>query len=97
MSQGLQVFDADGNLILDIGNRVIKILTETTVISGTSTNVPITKSSGTQLSVSTLPSTSSSGLGNLQPNLAVSSNNIAVTWPAGTITGRAVNMLVMEF
>jgi hypothetical protein len=97
MSQGLQVFNANEQLVLDVGNRVIKILTEATLTSGTPATVNFTKSSGTTLNFSALANTTSNFEGNLQPTLSPSTSSVGVTWPAGTITGRTVNFLVMEF
>ena len=91
MPQGLQTFAADGRPILDIGSRPLKILTDSSIVAGTNTNIPITvPTTGTVIGVPLLGETLES------PTIIVNPTSVDVIWEGnfGSGVGR---LLVMEF
>lgn len=91
MSQGLQIFDATGRLILDIGSRPLKILTSATIVAGTNTSIPITAPvTGTIVGIPLLPETLDS------PTITTSPTSVDITW-VGDYGSGAGSILVMEF
>ena len=86
MPQGLQVFNASGNLILDIGSRPLKLLQVNSLTAGT--NVTISTPN------TVVPIVVNSGL-NYTPIITTTTNSVSVTWRSGT-TGTA-SLLLQEF
>jgi len=96
MSQGLQVFDASGNIILNIGSRPLKIATEANIVTGTNATINFTNTTGGTPVVAVIPPAGNFN-GNVQPALSVTSNQVNVTWPGGTVNGFNENLLVLVF
>ena len=88
MPQGLQIFDAAGNVKLDIGTRVLKFLTVADLTIGTPASVPYTPPAGGSSSVGvTIFSDNGPFTANVQPNYSVGGSSIDFTWPAGSGSG----------
>lgn len=86
MSQGLQVFNAAGDLILDIGSRPLKLLQVNSLTAGTNATI--------STSNTVVPIVVNSSLSNT-PIITTTANSVSVTWVAGT-TGTA-SLLLQEF
>ena len=83
MPQGLQVFNASGQIILDIGSRPMKLLQVNSLTAGSNLSVSV---SGT-----IVPIVANSSL-NYTPIITVSSGSVDVTWRSGS-TGSATLFL----
>lgn len=90
MPQGLQVFNADENLVLDIGSRPLKILQVNTITAGTNTTINIPANTGTVVPIPLLPATLES------PQFTVTQTQVNVTWTGNYGSGSA-DLLIMEF
>lgn len=94
--QGLQVFNASGNIILNIGSRALKIATQANITSGTNATINFTNTTGGTPIVAVVPPAGNFN-GNVQPALSVSPNRVDVTWPSGTVSGQNETLFVMVF
>lgn len=86
MTQGLQVFDANGNLIVDITDSLAKIVGTINIAAGTSGSVSVpAQVGGTRVYVVKLASTPigpvSNGPSNKRTEVTISGNTIS--WTAG--------------
>lgn len=90
MSQGLQIYDASGNLILDIGSRPLKILQVNTITAGTNTTISIPANTGTVVPIPLLPESLES------PQFTVTPTEVTVTW-TGNYGSGSTDLLIMEF
>ena len=80
MASGMQVFDGNGSLILDTGNRIAKVLGTVSVSSNGSIYVPLLAGNTPFFFVyaNEAPNTVTGGL----PNVSFSNGTISWTYPA---------------
>lgn len=91
MPQGLQIFDASGNCLLDITDRLTRVLGEVTTgaASGSITNAALTTGTPWYLGANTDGSICSSG----EANIVVSFSGSTMSWSYGS--GTAVNKSIL--
>lgn len=92
MPQGLQVWNSDNVLILDITDRVVKFLTEDDVVEGTTTNITIAPDATSSVIVAPVADIDRT----YTPAATVTTGNVAVTWPSGS-SGITRDILLLEF
>ena len=92
MSQGLQVFDKNGNIILDVGSRPIRLLTVADIPDDTTTTVPIVKSANTTLFVEPVLSS----FENNPQIVSQTGTSVSVNF-SGITSGATRSILIMEF
>jgi uncharacterized protein (DUF2342 family) len=82
MSQGLQVWNSAGELVLDTTQRVIKYVTADEIVEGTTTNVPI----NIDVTSSAIAAPVSVANNNYTPQVTFTTGNAEVTWPSVSST-----------
>jgi hypothetical protein len=92
MPQGLQVFNAAGQLILDVGSRPIRLLTVASIPDNTTTAIPITKSANTTLFVEPVLAS----FENTPEIVTQTGSSISVNF-SGITSGATRSILIMEF
>lgn len=95
MPQGLQVYDASGNILLDTSSRVFKGVV---VQSVTETGSPTVSFSGTDSTSTVLVEALSNGDGSPVPTINSITGGVEIVWGADARgSGFTREILVMEF
>lgn len=92
MPQGLQIFDKNGNITLDVGSRPIRLITVADIPDNTTTSVPITKSANTTLFVEPVLASFEN-----TPEIASQTGNSVSINFSGITSGATRSVLIMEF
>jgi hypothetical protein len=92
MPQGLQVWDADGNLVIDTSLRILKYLTVGEAVEGVTTNIPIAPDTTSTV----VGEAVSLNDGSFTPQITITSGNAAITWPSGS-SGQTRDIVLLEF
>jgi hypothetical protein len=95
MSQGLQVWDANGNIMLDTSNRVFKgVIIQSVVETGS----PTVSFSGTDSTSTVLIEALSNGDGSPVPTITPITGGATIAWGADARgSGFTRDILIMEF
>jgi hypothetical protein len=98
MPQGLQVWNASGQIMLDITDRVIKSIVMEAVVESGSEVIPHTGADDTSTILAIPLADSNGGDGAPLPTVTVGGGNVTVTWGAdGRGSDVTRNILLMEF
>lgn len=97
MPQGLQVWNASGQILLDLTDRVFKsVIVETVTETGTD-NIPHTGADGSS-SIVAVPLADGTGESAPLPSISVGGGNVTVTWGGdGRGSGYSRDILIVEY